>query len=71
LDGARELRQAAAGEVITPASDKERFVINISFGKGHTINKTVDLKPIKSEREIEPERDEEEEPYEPEWYGGI
>ena len=69
LDGARELRQAAAGsEANTPASDKERFTINISFGKTHSIHKTVDLKPIAPERDeedkptklIEPKRDDEE-----------
>jgi hypothetical protein len=54
LDGAKELRACAAGtEANTPASDKERFTITLVFGKAHTVNKVVDLKPIKSESDDE------------------
>jgi hypothetical protein len=48
LDGARELRACAGGEAENKPNERERYIINISFGK-HKINKTVDLKPIKIE----------------------
>jgi hypothetical protein len=65
LDGARELRQAATGsEANTPASDRDKFVININFG-GHKLNKRVDLKPVRTEEELKLiERDEDNEDYE-------
>jgi hypothetical protein len=79
VDACRELRATAqvGSEANTPASEKERFTITLNFGKGHTINKTVDLKPIAPERDEENkpmkliERDEEDDDYEPPEYEPI
>jgi hypothetical protein len=53
VDAIRELRACAGvGSENKPAADeRERFVININFGKGNVLHKTVDLKPIKVEEE--------------------
>jgi hypothetical protein len=77
VDAIRELRACAGGEADHKPNEREQFVINISFGKGHTINKTVDLKPIKAEPDeqdkpmklIEPELKDDD--YESEWCGDV
>ena len=52
VDACRELRATAqVGSENKPADERERFVININFGKGNVLHKTVDLKPIKVEEE--------------------
>jgi hypothetical protein len=55
VDAIRELRACTGigAEANTPANDRERFVININFGKGNVIHKEIELKPV------EPKRDEE------------
>jgi hypothetical protein len=52
VDAIRELRACAqvGPEAGKPAAERERFVINISFGQGHAIHKTVELKPIAPEQ---------------------
>jgi hypothetical protein len=62
LDGARELRQASTGSEANKPNEREKFIININFGRGNAIQKTVELKPI------EPKKDDE---YEPEWCGDV
>ena len=67
---------AQVGSENKPADERERFVININFGKGNAIHKTVELKPLEPKRDeedkplklIEPMKDDE---YEPEWYGDV
>jgi hypothetical protein len=77
VDAIRELRACAGvGAEDKPADERERFVININFGKGNAIHKTVELKPLEPKRDeedkplklIEPMKDDE---YEPEWYGDV
>jgi hypothetical protein len=77
VDAIRELRACAGvGAENKPTDERERFVININFGKGNAIHKTVELKPIEPKRDeedkplklIEPMKDDE---YEPEWYGDV
>ena len=62
VDACRELRATAqVGSENKPADERERFVINISFGK-QTLHRDIELKPIASEREplaIESEHEEE------------
>jgi len=71
VDAIRELR-ACTGigpEANTAANDRERFIINISFGQ-HKLQRDIELKPIAPERDlkiIEPTPDGEDE-YEPPEY---
>jgi hypothetical protein len=61
VDAIRELRACAqvGPEADKPAAERERFVININFGKGNVLHKELELKPIVPEHEtIEPEHDE-------------
>jgi hypothetical protein len=52
LDGARELRTTVQGtQDSNKSNERERFVININFGGGNVLRKTVDLQPVKPERE--------------------
>jgi hypothetical protein len=53
VESIRELRQIAAvgSDANTPATERERFVISINFGKGHSIQKTLELKPIEPKRD--------------------
>jgi hypothetical protein len=72
VDAIRELRACAqvGPEAVTTAGERERFTININFGNGHTLHKELELKPVKTEEElqliehnelIEPEHDEDDE----------
>jgi hypothetical protein len=67
IEAIRELRQVAAvgPGANTPAEDRERFTINISFGS-HKVHREIELKPIKPEQEslAIPDREDEEHEYE-------
>jgi hypothetical protein len=80
IEACRELRATAAvgSETNTLANERERFIININFGKGNVIHKELDLKPVRTKEELKIERDEdkpqklierdeEDESYEPEY----